>query len=107
MVALDSRNTPDPPRTLSAELRERLGAAIDARWRGEPGAEPHLAEVLQAVAAEARMRGLRPEEVIVLLKQLEDDVAAQRHAAGRPGAEERRRLRDRLITTMLEAYFRP
>jgi hypothetical protein len=107
MIAHDSRETPEDARALSAGLAQRLRVAIEERWRATSSADVEravatLGVALEDAAAEARQRGLHPEELIVAMKALERDVAATR---GNPGSADRRTLRSWLVTACIRAYF--
>ncbi len=106
MVALDSRDRPDPPSELAPATVLRLREALRSHVRGESGCAEQLAEALRVASAEARIEGLRPEHLIIALKQLAYEAEVQE-----PGAllleEERRKLRDTLVSATLKAYFGP
>lgn len=108
MVAYDSRRTPDPSRSLSPEALERLTRALQATSLAEhpsataPDADGDVTAALASVATEARERGLRPEELIIVIKQLED-LLTPPEAVG--GADARRRVRERIVSACLRAYF--
>jgi hypothetical protein len=107
MIAHDSRGTPEDARALSAPLARRLREAIEERWRATGDADVEraggaLSKALADAAAEARERGLHPEQLILALKALESDVAATR---GNPGSADRRTLRSWLVTACIRAYF--
>jgi hypothetical protein len=108
MIAHDSRGTPEDARALSAAVVRRLREAIDARWSAKRGdadrAVATLAAALQDAAVEARERALHPEELIIVIKALEQDVAATR---GDLGHADRRALREWLVTACVRAYFAP
>ncbi|HZO19678.1 MAG TPA: hypothetical protein VFB46_11890 [Gemmatimonadaceae bacterium] len=59
-----------------------------------------LHAALKSVAAEARERSLRPEELIVTLKQIVEEVPG-----ARVSSIEERRLREWIVTTCISAYF--
>jgi hypothetical protein len=105
MMAPDSRDTRDPSPTLTPQSVALLREAMTDRWRGGEGSEERLATVLQRVATEARELGVRPEALIVVMKGLEDEIVAESSDPRRIGLEERRRLRDWLVSTSLRAYF--
>src|SRR5687768_13208934 len=108
MIAHDSRGTPEDARALSAAVVQRLREAIDARWAAKggdaDGAMATLAAALQDAAIEARERALHPEELIIVIKALELDVAAAR---GDLGHADRQALRAWLVTACVRAYFAP
>jgi hypothetical protein len=108
MMAPDSHDTRDPSPTLSPQSVALLRDAMADRWRGTEGSEGRLATVLRRVATEARELGVRPEVLIVTMKGLEAEiVAAGSDEPRHMGLEERRRLRDWLVSTSLKAYFGP
>ena len=78
MVPKNSPPPSEPARELSAETLRRLREVIGERWRALETSEDHLRATLRAAASEAKRRGLRPEELIIALKALEEEVFAQR-----------------------------
>ena len=105
MVPEDSLQPPPPPRSLSPETIALLRTEIEERWRMTGDTDGRLTGALQRAALEARILGLRPEELIIAMRVIEDDVM------GRPGAlraadpDARRRFREWVVTTCLKAYF--
>ncbi|MGQ0714756.1 MAG: hypothetical protein ACT4PJ_13655 [Gemmatimonadaceae bacterium] len=87
------------PRPLSASTVEHLRKAIQDR-RQNPAGDDALQSALQLVASEARERALRPEELLVVLKQIIDESAAARGSSA-----EDRRLREWIVTACIRAYF--
>ncbi len=95
----DSSAFPEP-RPLSERVDAQLRDAIVGVQRNT-GTEDALREALREAAAEARQRGLRPEELIIALKALIDDLPGMRS----PATEDRVRLRDRIVSACIRAYF--
>lgn len=97
-------NAPNPlmpeSRSLSEPVLEQLRRAIQDRRQSPAVGDTALQEALHAVAAEARERSLRPEELIVALKQVMDESRSVR-----PGSGEERQLREWMVTTCIRAYF--
>ena len=97
-------NAPNPlmpeSRSLSAPTLEHLRKAIQDRRQTPSIGDAALQEALHAVAAEARERSLRPEELIVALKQVMDEPRP-----ARSGSVEERQLREWIVTTCIRAYF--
>lgn len=91
--------TPDP-RPLSAHTVEQLRQAIRDRRQSPAVGDDALRRALEAVAAEARQRALRPEELIVTLKQVIDDAPGARLSSA-----DDRRLREWIVSTCIRAYF--
>jgi hypothetical protein len=97
-------NAPNPlmpdSRPLSEPTLEQLRRAIQERRQSPDPGEATLQAALQVVATEARQRSLRPEELIVALKQVMDEHPGSRSASG-----EERRLREWVVTTCIRAYY--
>ena len=87
---------------LSEPQLTRLRDAIVTRLRDPSATHDGLRSVLHDVAAEARTRSLRPEELIVSLKTVLAQVGSARFPAA---PEEQRRLQEWLVTTCIHAYF--
>ena len=87
---------------LSEPQLTRLREAIVTRLHDPSVADDDLRVVLHDVAAEARTRALRPEELIVSLKSVLAQVGAARFPSS---PEEQRRLQEWLVTTCIQAYF--
>jgi hypothetical protein len=97
-------NAPNPlmpeSRPLSEATLEQVRRAIQERRQSPAAGDSALQVALQVVATEARERSLRPEELIVALKQVIDEAPGSRSGAG-----EDRRLREWIVTTCIRAYF--
>jgi hypothetical protein len=91
--------TPDP-RPLSAHVIEQLRHAIQDRRQAPTGGDDALRTALEVVAAEARQRALRPEELIVTIKQVIEEAPGSRASSN-----EDRRLREWIVSTCIRAYF--
>ena len=87
---------------LSEPQLTRLRDAIVTRLRDPSATDDDLRSVLHDVAAEARTRSLRPEELIVSLKTVLAQVGSVRFPSA---PEEQRRLQEWLVTTCIHAYF--
>jgi hypothetical protein len=102
------QNSPPPPeraRKLSPETIRSLRDVIAERWRALEDSEERLRAAVRAAAVEGRNRGLHPEELLITLKELESEVFAQPGAVRAVDRDARRRFREWLITSCLEAYF--
>lgn len=97
MNAPDS-TPPTEPRALSERVRTLLSDAIAAVYRSESRVDRELRDALREAAAEARDRGLRPEELIISLKGLLDEIPG-------PVSRERLDMRDRIVSACIRAYF--
>jgi hypothetical protein len=97
-------NAPNPlmpePRPLSESTLEQVRRALQERRQSPGVGDGALQAALQVMAAEARERTIRPEELIVTLKQLIDEAPGNRSGSG-----EDRRLREWIVTTCIRAYF--
>jgi hypothetical protein len=97
-------NAPNPlmpePRPLSESTLEQLRRAFQERRQSPAVGDSALQAALQVLAAEARARSLRPEELIVTLKRLIDEASGSRSGSG-----DERRLREWIVTTCIRAYF--
>ena len=102
MVAYDSRRHSDPARSLSPETIARLREALLVQWRAPGAPHPVLGEALGAAAREARERSLRPEELIIALKAIEEQMAEHEQA---PAEAARRKVHDWIVRACVKAYF--
>lgn len=105
MVPQNSPPPFDPERQLSPATIQGLRDVIAARWRTLEQSEAQLRHAVHVAAAEGRERGLRPEELVVILKGIEADVFAAPGAMRATDRDARRRFREWLVTSCLEAYF--
>lgn len=92
-------------RALTDATRDGLRVQIMRHWRAMDGSEPGLAEAILDAAREARERGLRPEELIVALKEIADEVAGTPDALRASDVDARRRFREWLVTSCVKAWF--
>ena len=95
-------SSPDEHRALSPELTSRLQTAIAEHWAAGAVAESNLSSALSAAATEARARGLRAEELLLVLKGIEQQVA---NALDLEDRIPRDRFRIWLIHSCLDAFF--
>jgi hypothetical protein len=103
MVAQPTNTPEEPPRSLSPDVKEQLeqalrGFAASAR----PVVTDALRTALERAGNDARERKLRPEELILVFKAME-----QRIGVRFPGPETQggATFRTRLIRALLEAYY--
>ena len=82
-----------------------LRTVIAERWRALEDAEGRLSAAVMRAAREAKELGLRPEELIILLKGIEDEVIAQPGTLRASDLDARRRFREWLVSNCLRAYF--
>ena len=101
MVAYNPRTPDDHRRLLSADVAEQMRAALTARW-GQPDSDEPLVAAVADAARDARERQLRPEELLLALKAIEDQVAnSVRHV----DTDQRDHLRRWMVAACLRAYF--
>jgi hypothetical protein len=89
------------PRPLSAESAARLRDAI-RRGSADGADDAPLRDAVGAVVAEARERDMRPEELIPAFRSLLDSLPELHPVAGR---FEESKLRERLVTLCIKAYY--
>ena len=102
MVAYNSEFPLGPRRTISSDVANRLRAALTARWDQTTESDGALTSALAEAAQDARERQLRPEELLLALKAIEEQVAS---AARRVDEDERNDFRQWLVGACLRAYF--
>ncbi|HEY2854344.1 MAG TPA: hypothetical protein VGJ18_15925 [Gemmatimonadaceae bacterium] len=103
MVAYNPRSPRDEERSLSAEVTRQLHSSLTARWVDPAGGEHALNGALAAAADDARTRGLRPEELLLALKAIEEEVAT---ALDVIDTQDRDRFRTWLVGACMRAFFR-
>ena len=101
MMAFDSRSTPEP-RSLSDSTLAALRDAVLQVWNDPEQAESVLHGAIAQTVDEARQRALRAEEVIVSFKSLLASLPELNSPVRRLEAA---RLRERLITLCIRAYY--
>ena len=90
-----------PRASLSPEVLAKLRTALE-RWASDESAsEPVLRSALHAATAEARERGVRAEELLVVLKTTWFAVSPPPSV---PTSASQRRL-DELVTACIKAYY--
>ena len=102
MVAYNSQTPDDHRRLLSADVAEQLRAALVAHWQQPATSNGAIAIALDEAARDAKQRHLRPEELLLALKAIEQQVAG---SLQRVDSDERDHLRAWLVGACLRAYF--
>ena len=105
MVPQSASPPPPEPRRLHPETESALRAVIAEEWRAAAGSQEALAGVVARVAREARDDGLRPEELIIILKQVETQVLGAPGTLRAGDLDARRRFREWLVSSCVRAYF--
>jgi hypothetical protein len=103
-MTLNERTREQSPMSrLTPEAMGLLRSALTA-WmhgRGEPDAS--LDSALHAVAAEARERGVRAEELLVTLKSMWFEIGGEPSTSS--GSARGHRRLDELVTACIKAYY--
>ena len=102
MVAQHTNTPQEPPRSLSPEVEAQLEQALRVFLTSAPAAvTDELRAALQAAGSDARDRQLRPEDLLLALKAIEQRIGvAIKDPAGVTDG-----IRARMIRAMLVAYF--
>jgi len=91
-----------PVNQLSEGTMKELRAALTEQMRQPNGPTPELARLLKKVAVEARQNNIRPEELLVIFKQLWNSLAESLRPQN---AEQQERMRQNLVTLCIQAYY--
>jgi hypothetical protein len=102
MVAYNSRSPRDDSRSLSPDVATQFRSALGAHWAKAEGYDAELGAALKAVARDARTRGLRPEELLLAMKAVEEEVAATLEV---DNTQDRDRFRIWLVGACMRAFF--
>jgi hypothetical protein len=102
MVAYNPRSPSDDNRSLSPHVASQLRAALSMRWTDPTAFDAPLTAALSAAARDARARGLRPEELLIALKAIEQDVALTLEV---DDTQVRDRFRIWLVGACMRAFF--
>lgn len=102
MVAYNPRMPRDEQRSLSASVARQLHSSLTSRWTDPASDESALNAAIAAAADDARTRGFRPEELLLALKAVEEDVAT---ALDVEDTQDRDRFRIWLVGACMRAFF--
>ncbi|HMG13552.1 MAG TPA: hypothetical protein VK571_10260 [Gemmatimonadaceae bacterium] len=87
---------------LSEVTMKELRTALADQLKQPDGPTPELADLLKRVGKEAHTNNIPPEELIVIFKELWNSLAE----ALRPqNADQYERVRQRLVTLCIQAYY--
>ncbi|MFL5639387.1 MAG: hypothetical protein ACJ78M_08435 [Gemmatimonadaceae bacterium] len=81
---------------------KELRTALTEQLKRPGNPTEDLTNLLKQVAHEAREKNIRPEELIVIFKQLWNSLAESLRPQN---AEEYERIRQRLVTLCIQAYY--
>ncbi len=87
---------------LSESTMKELRTALIEQLKQPDGPTPELASLLRKIAHEAHERNILPEELIVVLKQLWNSLAESLRPQN---ADQYERVRQRLVTLCIQAYY--
>jgi hypothetical protein len=102
MVAYNPRFPRDDNRSLSSDVAARLRSALATHWDQAEGDEVELTTALTSAAQDARALGMRPEELLLALKAIEEEVAK---TLGVVDTQDRDRFRIWLVAACMRAFF--
>jgi hypothetical protein len=102
MVAYNPRFPRDDNRSLSPDVAARLRSALTAHWAREEGDVAELSTAITSAAQDARALGMRPEELLLALKAIEEEVAK---TLGVLDTHDRDRFRIWLVGACMRAFF--
>jgi hypothetical protein len=86
------------------QFSERAGTALRAALQGhlrQPVPDHTLRRALHALCIDARARNLRPEQLIVIFKQVWSSLPEIQNRSG----NRRQELLDRIVTMCIEEYY--
>ena len=81
---------------------KELQTALTEQLKTADGPTPELSSLIQRVAAEAREKQLRPEELIVIFKQTWNSLAESLRPQN---PDQYERVRQGLVTLCIQAYY--
>ena len=87
---------------LSEATISELRRALTEQQKHQDSPTPELAKLLRKAGAEAREKKLRPEELLVVFKQLWNSLP---EPVDPQSTDQRERLRQRLVTLCIQAYY--
>ena len=88
--------------SLSESTMKELRKALTEQLKQPDGPTPELTALLHNVAAEAREKHLRPEQLIMLFKQLWNSLAESLRPQH---PDQYEKVRQRLVTLCIQAYY--
>jgi DNA primase len=81
---------------------KELRAALTEQLKRPNGPTPELTRLLKKVGAEARQKNVRPEQLLVIFKQLWNSLAESLRPQN---PEQQERVRQTLVTLCIQAYY--
>ena len=89
-------------KSLSESTMKELRSALMEQLKTPDHPTPELSRLLQRVAREARKENIRAEELIVTFKEVWNSLSDSLRPKN---AEQQERVRQRLITLSIQAYY--
>jgi hypothetical protein len=81
---------------------KELRTALIEQLKGPDGPTPKLSTLLRLVAQEAHDRDIKPEQLIIILKQLWSSLAESLRPQN---ADQYELVRQRMVTLCIQAYY--
>jgi hypothetical protein len=91
-----------PVSQLSESTMKELQAALTEQLKHPNGPTPELTRLLRQMSVEARQKGMKPEELLVVFKQLWNSLAETLRPQN---LELQERVRQNLVTLCIQAYY--
>jgi DNA primase len=91
-----------PVSALSERTMKELQAALTEQLKSPNGPTPELTRLLRKVGAEARQNNVKPEQLLVIFKQLWNSLAESLRLQN---PEQHERVRQNLVTLCIQAYY--
>lgn len=88
--------------TLSESTMKELRSALIVQLQQPDGPTPELGSLLRRIGREAKERELRPEQLIIIFKQLWNSLAESLRPQN---ADQYERTRQLLVTLCIKAYY--
>lgn len=87
---------------LSQSTIEELKAALAEQLTATDGPRPEVAKLLKQLGTEAREKRVKPEELIVIFKQIWNSLSESIRSTH---TEPHERMRQKLVTLCIQAYY--
>ena len=97
----DPRPRPERNAVIFNEAVLALREALDRRLAGD-STDGDVRQALRRLSDEARANGLHGEQVVIVLKQMWNELAGRSETLA---ADERRQTLERLVTLCIEEYY--
>ena len=91
-----------PVASLEESTMKELRTALTEQLKRPERPTPELAELLKRIAREAHEKDIRPEELIVMFKQLWNSLAESLRPQN---VDQYERIRQNLVTLCIQAYY--